>query len=255
MLIMKLKDKVAIITGASGDIGKTFSLALAKEGASIVLVDIDIDGMRDTAETIKSMGGKVIMFKVDITNEEQVNDMAKRVYNEFGRIDILVNNAAVYGMLEKKKPFYEISLQEFEKVLRVNVIGVWLCSKATFPYMRKIGKGKIINIASTTVHSGAFGLAHYIASKAAVIGLTRALAREMGDYNINVNAIAPGLTLTKATLKLNPADYLENRKQLRSIKRDQKPEDLVGTLIFLASDDSDFISGQTIIVDGGSVFS
>ncbi|WP_338603069.1 3-oxoacyl-ACP reductase family protein [Sulfolobus tengchongensis] len=251
---MRLKDKVAIITGAAGDIGKTFSIALAKEGSNVVLVDIDFNTINETARSIESIGVKAIPLKVDVSDENQVNDMAKRIFDEFGRIDILVNNAAIYGMLDRKKYFYEISVQEFERVLRVNVMGVWLCSKAVFPYMKKQGKGKIINIASATVYSGTTGFAHYVASKAAVIGLTRVLAREMGEYNINVNAIAPGLTVTKATLKLNQPTYLESRKETRSIKRDQTPEDLVGTLIFLASDDSDFITGQTIVVDGGSVF-
>lgn len=246
-----MKDKVVIITGAAGGLGRTFALAFAKEGAMVVASDINEKAAQETVELIEKAGGKGLAIKTDVSKELSTQDLAKQTIAAFGKIDILVNNAAIYAGLERK-PFYEISEKEWDLVMNVNLKGAWLCSKAVVPFMKETG-GKIIHISSATVMSGSPNWAHYVASKGGVIGLTRSMAREVGDFNINVNAVAPGFTLTDASLGLmeNAANYGVNRG---AIKRASKAEDIVGAVLFLASESSDFISGQTIIVDGGKQF-
>lgn len=246
-----MKDKVVIITGAAGGLGRTFALAFAKEGATVIASDINETGIKETIELIKKQGGQGIAIVTDVSDEQSVNNLANQTIASFGKIDILVNNAAIYATIERK-PFYEISVEEWDKVMNVNLKGAWLCSKAVVPLMKEKG-GKIIHISSATVMSGSPYWAHYVASKSGIIGLTRSMAREVGDFNINVNAVAPGFTLTDASLGLmeNAAAYGVNRG---AIKRSSKAEDIVGTVLFLASEGSEFISGQTIIVDGGRQF-
>lgn len=246
-----MKDKVVIITGAAGGLGRAFALAFAKKGATVVASDINETNAQDTVNLIQEAGGKAIAIKTDVSKEASTQDLANQVKKEFGKIDILVNNAAIYAGLERK-PFYEISEKEWDLVMNVNLKGAWLCSKAVVPFMKKSG-GKIIHISSATVMSGSPNWAHYVASKGGVIGLTRSMAREVGDFNINVNAVAPGFTLTDASLGLmeNAASYGVNRG---AIKRPSQAEDIVGAVLFLASQNSDFISGQTIVVDGGKQF-
>jgi NAD(P)-dependent dehydrogenase (short-subunit alcohol dehydrogenase family) len=166
-----------------------------------------------------------------------------------------VNNAAIYLALGSKRPFDEISLDEWEKVMAVNVRGVWLCTKAVSPYMRRQDAGKIVNISSVVAHMGAPGFVHYVASKAAVIGMTRALARELGSNGITVNAVAPGLVSNEASRQLNVEEYMEQAARTRAVQRAMEPDDLVGAVLFLSSPESDFVSGQTLIVDGGAVMS
>jgi len=181
--------------------------------------------------------------------------MAQKTIERFGRIDILINNAAIFANLGKK-PFFEISEEEWDEVMRINLKGVFLCCKAVYPHMKKQGKGKIINVSSSTFFMGVPYFLHYVSSKGGVIALTRALAREVGDDGICVNAIVPGLTISDAVRgnPMYPEEYLRVAASNRCFKRDELPEDLTGTVVFLASDDSDFITGQTIVVDGGSVF-
>ena len=200
---------------------------------------------------LKSLGGKAVALKSDVSVESDTNKLAEVASDSFGQIDVLVNNAALYGGL-KRRPFYEIDVDEWDKVQAINVRGTWLCIKSVFPFMKKQGKGKIVNISSGTFFAGSPGLAHYVTSKGAVIGLTRGISRELGQFNITINAIAPGYTLTDATLKINPdQNYSLEMAKSRALKRDQFPKDLLGTLIFLCSDDSDFMTGQTLLVDGG----
>lgn len=246
-----MKDKVVIITGAAGGLGRTFALAFAKEGARVVASDINEKGIKETIELIKKQGGQGLAIITDVSDEQSVNTLANQTMTSFGKIDILVNNAAIYATIERK-PFYEISVKEWDKVMNVNLKGAWLCSKAVVPLMKKRG-GKIIHISSATVMSGSPNWAHYVASKSGLIGLTRSMAREVGDFNINVNSVAPGFTLTDASLGLmeNAASYGVNRG---AIKRSSKAEDMIGAVLFLASEASEFISGQTIIVDGGRQF-
>lgn len=246
---MRLKDKVAIITGGSRGIGKAYAIAMAKEGSNIVITDI-IDTSQAVKE-IKNIGVKALGINTDISKEEDCLRMAQETVKEFGKIDILVNNAAAYADLTRC-PFYEIKLDEWDKAMSVNVKGIFLCIRAVFPYMKKQGSGKIINITSNTVHMGMPNFLHYVTSKGAIIAMTRSLARELGDYGITLNAVAPGYTMSEVNIQKTPLSSKE-RLQRRCIKRDQYPEDLVGTIIYLSSEDSNFISGQTLIVDGGDM--
>jgi NAD(P)-dependent dehydrogenase (short-subunit alcohol dehydrogenase family) len=250
---MKLKGKVAIITGGARGIGKAYSLRLVKEGASVVIADI-LDGTPLQKE-IEKMGGSALALKIDVSDEKSTMDMAQKTIERFGRIDILINNAAVFVNLGKK-PFFEISEEEWDRVMAINLKGTFLCCKAVYPQMKKQGKGKIINISSSTFFGGVPYFLHYVASKGGIIALTRALAREVGDDGICVNVVAPGLTLSEAVRgnPMYPEEQLKIVASGRCFKRDELPDDLTGTIIFLASDDSDFITGQTIVVDGGLVF-
>ena len=249
---MRLKDKVAIVTGGGIGIGRAYCLALAREGAKVVAADIQHVEAGRVAEEIRKNGGDAIAVAVDVTSPEKTRVMADAALARYGRIDILVNNAALYSAI-KKKPFMEIDEDEWDRVMAVNVKGLFLCMQAVYPAMKRQGKGKIINISSGTALGGTPFYLHYVTSKAGVIGFTRALARELGGDNICVNAITPGLTLSSPQQEgtLTP-EQLADRRKKRSFQRDQKPDDLVGTVIFLASDDSDFITGQTINVDGGA---
>ncbi|MHB8566371.1 MAG: SDR family NAD(P)-dependent oxidoreductase [Nitrososphaerales archaeon] len=248
---MRLEGKVIIVTGAARGIGREYALALAKEGANLVVTDVLVSGINETASEIERMGGRAIPIRADVSLEEDTKKMAEETSKQFGRIDALVNNAALYGGL-KRRPFYEIEVEEWDRVQAINVRGTWLCIKSVFPYMKQAGRGKIVNISSGTFFAGSPGLSHYVASKGAVIGITRGICRELGQFNITINAIAPGYTLTDATLKMNPdPKYATEMANTRALKRDQYPKDLIGAMIFLCSDDSDFMTGQTLLIDGG----
>jgi NAD(P)-dependent dehydrogenase (short-subunit alcohol dehydrogenase family) len=245
---MRLKDRVAIVTGAARGLGRAFCVALASEGAKIMAVDIA--EMDDTLKAIESDGGTAKDLQADVSSEKDTLKIAEETFRSFGRIDILVNNAAIiYGLL--RKPFFEIDPNVWDRVMAVNVKGPWLCTKAVFPYMKKQGKGKIITLSSETFFTGSHGFVHYVASKGGVVALTRALAVELGPHNININSIAPGFTDTEASRSI--ADITKYDVSRTPLNRLQKPEDLLGALIFLASDESDFITGQTLLVDGGRV--
>jgi 3-oxoacyl-[acyl-carrier protein] reductase len=250
---MRLQNRVAIVTGSGYGIGRHYALALAKEGANVVVADIVFEAAEAVAREIQSNGGKAIALHVDVGNEESVDRMAKDSVEAFGRIDILVNNAALFADLDTKA-WTEISSEEWDRVMLVNAKGPFLCSKAVFQFMKKQGGGKIINVSSSTFWDPPFGRLHYVSSKGAVLGFTRALARELGAFGICVNAITPGLTKSERASKKIPDDYFNQRAEMRSIKKVEKPEDLVGTITFLASADSDFITGQAINVDGGLSF-
>ena len=248
---MKLRDKVAIVTGAAQGIGRIYALRLAEEGAKVVIADI-LDG-GEVAREIISKGGKALALKVDVSDEKSTREMAERVLENFGSIDILINNAAIFAALETK-PFYEITEKEWDDVMRVNVKGVFLCVKAVYPQMKKQGQGKIVNVASGVFFKGLPLFLHYVTSKGGVIGMTRALAREMGEDNVCINAIAPGYTLTEvmADDSIHDEAFVNAVVGSRCFKRHEVPEDLTGTIVFLSSDDSDFITGQTLVVDGGA---
>lgn len=248
---MRLKDKVIIVTGGGVGIGRAYATGLAKEGAKVVVADIQEEEARKVAGDIVRAGGEASAVPVDVTSVEKTRAMADAALQKYGRIDVLVNNAALYSAI-KKKPFSEISAEEWDKVMAVNLKGLFLCVQAVYPAMKKQGKGKVVNISSGTVLGGTPLFLHYVTSKAGVIGFTRSLARELGADNICVNAITPGLTISGPQQEgvLTP-EQLEDRRRRRSFQRDQYPQDLVGTMIFLCSADSDFITGQTINVDGG----
>lgn len=248
---MRLKDKVIIVTGGGVGIGRAYSLGLAKEEARVVVADIQEEEAKKVAREIKGGGGEALAVPVDVTSIEKTRALVETSLQEYGRIDVLVNNAGLYTAI-KKKPFSQISAEEWDKVMAVNLKGLFLCVQAVYPVMKKQGKGKIINISSGTVLGGTPFFVHYVTSKAGVIGFTRALARELGGDNIAVNAITPGLTISGPQQEgvLTP-EQLADRRRRRCFQRDQLPQDLVGTVIFLSSEDSDFITGQTINVDGG----
>jgi 3-oxoacyl-[acyl-carrier protein] reductase len=247
---MRLKDKAAIITGAGRGIGKAIALAFAGNGADILAADIDLASAEATAREVKALGRQAIAVRADISRWNDVEKMAKMASQEFGGIDILINNAGIADI--KPKPFFLVTEDEWDKIMSVNLKGVFLCCKAVFPFMKDRGKGKIVNISSGTHFLGAPGLIHYASSKGGIIGFTRTLSRELGEYKINVNSVAPGFTITEgiAAIMATPGvdEMAVNR---RSIKRRQLPEDLIGAVVFLSSVESDFVTGQTIVVDGG----
>lgn len=251
---MKLKDKVAIVTGSGQGIGKAYAAAYAAEGAKVVIADINMENAQAVAKEIESKGGTALAVHVDVSNEASTQEMANQVVEKFGKIDILLNNAAIFYGLQAKG-WDTPTVKEWERIFAVNVTGCWLCAKAVAPHMGKTGKGKIINISSTTADTGLYQIIHYACSKGAVVTLTKCLSRALGKLNINVNAIAPGYTIDEATLFAlgGKEDAADRSIQTRSIRRRQYPKDLVGTAVYLASDDSDFVTGQTIAVDGGEV--
>jgi NAD(P)-dependent dehydrogenase (short-subunit alcohol dehydrogenase family) len=246
---VRLEGRVAIVTGGARHIGAAYCRKLAEEGAAVVIADV-LDG-DPVANEIREKGGKTIALKVDVSKEEDTNRMAAEAMKAFGRIDILVNNAAIFINIQRR-PFFEITAEEWDRISAVNIKGPFLCTKAVFPQMKEQKYGKIINISSSTAYWGTPNFLHYVASKAALIGMTRSLAREVGEYGICVNAIAPGLVEHEG--QNAPKALTELQLKARSIKRLETPEDLMGTLVFLCSSDSDFMTGQTIVVDGGSVF-
>jgi NAD(P)-dependent dehydrogenase (short-subunit alcohol dehydrogenase family) len=246
---MRLEGRVAIVTGGARHIGAAYCRKLAAEGAAVVIADI-LDG-ETVAEEIRAQDGRALALKIDVSKEEDANLMAAEAVKSFGRIDILVNNAAIFINIQRQ-PFYQITAEEWDRVSAVNIKGPFLCAKAVFPQMKEQRSGKIINISSSTAYWGTPNFLHYVASKAALIGMTRSLAREVGEYGICVNAIAPGLVEHEG--QNAPKALTELQLKARSIKRLETPEDLLGTVVFLASSDSDFMTGQTIVVDGGSVF-
>jgi NAD(P)-dependent dehydrogenase (short-subunit alcohol dehydrogenase family) len=250
---MRLSGKVVIVTGGARGLGKIYSLRCAEEGARVVAADI-AEGSDIEAQIAKT-GGEAIAIHTDVSNEKSVEAMVRTAVERFGRIDVLINNAALFTDVGKK-PFHQITVDEWDRVQGVNVRGTFLCCKAVYPQMKKQGKGKIINISSATFHQGVPYFLHYVTSKGSIIGLTRALAREVGDDGISVNAIAPGLTVSETVSgsSMYPEAALKMVAASRCFKRDEKPEDLTGAVVFLASDDSDFITGQTLIVDGGVAF-
>lgn len=245
----RLENKVAIVTGGARGLGKLFCLTIAEEGAKVVIADILEKKGQETAQEVKTKGGSALSLKADVTSEEETTMMAEATLNEFGRIDILVNNAAMfYGL--GRKPFWDIPASEWDQLIAVNLKGPFLCTRAVIPQMRKQKKGKIINLSLETAFTGSKGFPHYVTSKGGIISFTRSLAAELGQYGIRVDAIAPGLTDTEAgrTLTDDISKYDVSRTPLGRL---QEPQDLVGAMIFFASDESDFITGQALVVDEG----
>ena len=249
-----LEDKVAIITGAGRGIGRAFALRFAEEGAKLLLPDISMERAEGTVKEIRAKGGEAVAMETDISDEDATKKMAEKVMQQYGKVDILVNNAAIwYGI--NITAWDSWTVEDWDRILEVNVKGTWLCCKAIAPLMIKQSRGKIINIASDIIKSPqSHMLLHYTCSKAAVYTLTQSLARALGPSGINVNAIAPGFTATEASLSQRGSKQIfDSVLASRCLKRREQPTDLVGTAVFLASEDSDFITGQVIFVDGGAV--
>jgi 3-oxoacyl-[acyl-carrier protein] reductase len=243
---MRLEGRVAIVTGAGRGIGKAYCRGLAREGSKVAVCDIDIDQCRKTAEELQNEGYAALPLKVDVSSEEDTLRMADGVVKSFGRIDILVNNAGIFPLCK----FTDLTYEQWRKVMAVNLDGVFLCTKAVLPQMIKQKRGKIISIATECVFMGFSELVDYTASKAGIVGFSRAAAEALGQYNINVNTVTPGLTASETLLEQQPENF-EPHIQGQCIKRRQEPEDLVGTIVFLSSSESDMITGQIINVDGG----
>jgi NAD(P)-dependent dehydrogenase (short-subunit alcohol dehydrogenase family) len=250
----RLDGRVAILTGGAKGIGKHYALKLAAEGARLMIADI-ADGKELAASIARDHGANSVASAVtDVSDEGSVKALVASAMERFGKIDILVNNAALYAPLVEQK-ITDIDTAVWDRVMAVNVRGVFLMTKHVAPHMIAQNYGKIINISSGTVARGIPSFAHYVSSKGAVTAFTRAVSRDLGEHNICVNTLAPGFTLSDSVIEENPG-HLEHSRQpslaRRALKRDQYPEDLLGALVFLASADSDFVTGQTIAVDGGA---
>ena len=245
-----LEGRVAIITGGGKGIGKVYAQEFARAGAKVVAADIDGEAAEAVAAGIVRGNGEALGLKTDVSDEASAHAMAKAAVERFGGIDILINNASLISVLPRRS-WLEIPIEEWDRVMAVNLRGLFLCARAVLPAMKARGRGKIVNISSSRVWDGTPNRLHYTTSKAGVIGFTRALARELGELKITVNAVTPGMTLSETQVATTSGNYAATRSVGRAIERDQYPEDLVGTVMFLSSPASDFITGQTVNVDGG----
>ena len=258
---MRLRDKVAIITGAAQGIGKAYALRFAREGAHVVVADLRIEAAEAVANECSAIGPRAVAHTVDVSSEASAKALADDVAKDFGRIDILVNNAAIYFDLDHSQN----NLEYFNKVLGVNLNGVWIMSRAVERHMKRQRKGKIIHQSSTAAYLGNVGLVetddpdkpmppfHYSVAKVGIAGLTKYMAGALGPWGINVNAIAPGVTMTEATKKIVPEEMASALIMFSALRKALQPDDLTGTAVYLASADSDLMTGQTLVVDGGMI--
>jgi NAD(P)-dependent dehydrogenase (short-subunit alcohol dehydrogenase family) len=248
--LFDLTGRVAIITGAGQGIGRVFARAFAASGATAVIAEINESKATAVAKEIAEAGGKALAVKTDVADEGSIAAMIKTVEGQCGRIDILVNNAGIFSTLEMR-PFDQIPLEEWERVLRVNLTGPFLCARAVLPAMRRAKWGRIVNVASGAVRLGRPNYLHYIATKSALMGMSLSIARELGADNITVNAILPGATFTEVERKTVTPAQKERIIAMQCVPRAETPDDLVGAVLFLASNASAFVTGQSINLDGG----
>lgn len=246
-------DRSVIVTGGGNGLGAAYCEDLARRGARVMVADIDEAAAAEVAQKLQAAGHTASSCGVDVSNPDDVERMAQATDEAFDGINVLINNAAVFASIPiSRVGSEEITISEWDHVMGVNVKGVWLATRAVVPFMRDAGYGKIVNISSGTAFKGSPIRAHYVASKAAVLGLTRSFALEFGKWNICVNAVAPGSTLAEA----NPSDEVVARRtrqaEMRALSRIEMPKDLAGAIAFLSGPESDFITGQTLVVDGGS---
>ncbi len=258
---MRLAEKIAIITGAAQGIGRAYALRFAREGAHVVVGDVREDAARAVAEECGALGPDAAAMRLDVADEASTQEVVSRTLERFGRVDILVNNAAIYYDLDRT----ENTLAYFNRVLSVNLTGAWLMSRAVENHMKRQRRGKIIHQSSTAAYLGNVGMVdtenpdtpmppfHYSVAKVGIAGLTKYMAGALGPWGINVNAIAPGVTMTEATKKIVPDGILQSLVMFSALRKPLEPEHLTGTAVFLACDDSDMMTGQTLVVDGGMV--
>jgi 3-oxoacyl-[acyl-carrier protein] reductase len=246
-----MTEEVVIVTGGARGLGRAYALALAGEGYAVVVADIG--DVSEVGDELEAAGGTTLGVRVDIADPASTEEMAARTLDRFGRVDVLVNNAAYFTDIVKR-PFEDISVEEWDRCFAVNVRGTWLCSRAVVPAMKQQRSGKIINVSSMTVPGGIPGFLHYVASKAAIVGLTRALARELGEWNIAVNTLTPDYVPHDPEYAGRQPEMAGLLAAQRCFRRDEVPEDLVGPLLFLAGHRSDFITGQNLWVNGGRLF-
>ena len=258
---MRLRDKVAIVTGGGQGIGRAYALRFAREGADVVVADINAAGAAAVAREVEGLGRRSAAVTTDVSDEGSCQALAQTAHDRFGRIDVLVNNAAIFDGLERQNQ----SLAYFNKILSVNLTGVWLMTRAVERVMKRQRRGKIINQSSTAAYIANMGFAdtsdpdrpsppfHYSLAKLGVSGLTKFFAGSLGAWGINVNAICPGVTMTEATKSVVPPEILKSIVGASALKRALEPEDLTGTAVFLACEDSDLMTGQVLVVDGGMI--
>lgn len=252
---MRLQNKVSVITGAAHGIGKAYAKRFAEEGAHVVVADIDAQGGQAVANALIDSGFSAWARTTDVRDFSNVEGLMRETVERFGRIDVLINNAAIYVTQKLwTGPVEELPLEEWDRVMAVNLKGVFLCCKAIIPILKKQRSGKIINIASGTFFSGSSNMPHYTTSKGGVVALTRVLARQLGAWNINVNCMTPSSTMSEEVITDEVRKRRESSANQRCFKRVEVPEDIVGTAVFLASPDSDFMTGQLLVIDGGGTF-
>jgi 3-oxoacyl-[acyl-carrier protein] reductase len=251
---MRLQNKVIVITGAAHGIGKAYARRFAEEGAHVVIADIDSGGGQTAAKALMEAGFSAWARATDVRNYLNVEGLMRETADRFGRIDVLLNNAAIYVTQKLwKGPVEDLDLAEWDRVIEVNLKGVFLCCKAAIPIMKQQRSGKIINIASGTFFSGSGNMPHYTSAKGGVVALTRVLARQLGEWGINVNCMTPGSTMSEDSVTEEVLKRRESSIDKRAFRRVETPADIVGTALFLASSDSDFITGQLIVVEGGGI--
>lgn len=251
---MRLTDKVTIITGGGHGLGKAYARRFAAEGAQVVIADIDADAGDSTAQELTRAGERAWAYATDVTKYDSIERLVAETLDRFGQIDVLLNNAAIYvtqkmwmGQVE------DCPLDEWDRVIEVNLKGVFMCCRAIIPIMKRQKSGKIINIASGTFLNGTSNMPHYTSSKGGVVGLTRVMARQLGDWNINVNCMTPGSTMSEDVITDDIRKRRSDSAVRRAFKRIQIPDDVTGTALFLASTDSDFMTGQLLVVEGGGI--
>jgi NAD(P)-dependent dehydrogenase (short-subunit alcohol dehydrogenase family) len=249
-----LDGKVAVVTGGGHGIGKAYCLGIAREGGTAVVADVDGAAADGVAKAIADNGGKALGVHMDVANFSSCQELARKTLDAYGKIDGLINNAAIFMSVPAEKgSFQTITEAEWDRIMAVNVKGLWLCARAVVPAMQQRKQGSIVNISSNMAFNGGQGMMHYVVSKAAVVGFSRVLAREIGGDNIRVNTLAPGSTMSEEKPTQEALKNYERTASTRILKRIEQPEDLVGTALYLLSDLSSFVTGQVILVNGGAV--